>query len=296
MSNLLFDEAPATSPQWQEPPGAFSVDGADRATLGATGTMPPLRADQALCLPLSLVAGPQLRTEVQASVIVRNGPGQIVGQTSAIFATDDQRSGRQSRPGDVLSAWPLLRLPYGAMPGEYEIWLRVFDDASAGDGHEWRDASGAPWGANCRWASGGSSRALTGKRRDATRICQSGRTGPERRPAFAGPQLGGGTLRPGQTLDLHLLWRADEGLPQLTLRTADGNWSRELAPCPGRGTASRWTGARRPCRRSWRPAKSSCKSATGRNWRAGKLSNCHGCWRRRTSPSPSISPSATRPR
>ena len=93
MSTSLFDAPPTSLPEFQSLEMTVHVDSAERATLLARGTLLPQRADQALCLPVSLQAGPQLASEIQAAILLRNRLGQIVSKRSAIFATDDQRSG-----------------------------------------------------------------------------------------------------------------------------------------------------------------------------------------------------------
>ncbi len=231
MSTLLFD-APATSlPELQPLDISVQVDSAERATLLARGALQAQRADQALCLPVSLLAGPQLASEIQTAILLRNSLGQIVSKRSAIFATDDQRSGLQARPGDILSAWPLLRLPFGAAPGDYEVWLRIFDETQAPDGYELRNASGAPLGRDLLL---GQWRLLPGADWQAT-----GReTGLTQRSELAvgddlrllAHNLAGETLRPGQRLDVSLLWEGRAALPLLTLAASDGSWARDLMP------------------------------------------------------------------
>ena len=68
MSTLLFDAPPTSLPELQPLEISVSVDSAERASLFALGTLLPQRADQALCLPVSLLAGPQLASEIQAAI------------------------------------------------------------------------------------------------------------------------------------------------------------------------------------------------------------------------------------
>ena len=235
MSNLLFDAPPTSLPELQPLDRIVMVDGVERARLLAWGTPPPQRADQALCLPVSLLAGPQLTGEVQAAILLRNTLGQIVNKRSAIFATDDQRSGLQARPGDILSAWPLIWLPLGAPPGDYEVWLRVFDETQAPDGYELRNANGAPAGRELllgqwRLLPGADWRA-TGRESDLTQRSELA-VGDDLR--LLAHNLSGGTLHPGQRLDVSMLWEGRAALPLLTLAASDGSWARDLMPQPGK--------------------------------------------------------------
>ena len=234
MSNLLFDAAPVSAPVLQPMDAGVSVGDPQRATLLARGSLPTAPADQALCLPLVMQAGPLLQTEVQASIVLRNRPGQIVGQASAIFASDDQRSGLQARPGDTLSAWPVLRLPYGAPPGEYEVWLRIFDEARAMHGYQLRGADGSLIGSEMLlglWrAIPGADWAATGRGPDLP-VSNDQKVGEHLR--LLAHDFSGGALNPGQRLEISLLWEGEGPLPDLTLTAADDSWSQVLEPLPG---------------------------------------------------------------
>ena len=234
MSTLLFDAPPTSLPEFQSLEMTVHVDSAERATLLARGALQAQRADQALCLPVSLQAGPQLTGEVQAAIVLRNGLGQIVDTRSAIFATDDQRSGLQARPGDILSAWPLLRLPFGAPPGDYEVWLRIFDETHVPDGYELRNASGAPLGRELllgQWRiMPGADWQEAGRETDLTQRSELAVGDGLRLLAH---NLASETLHPGQRLDVSMLWEGRAALPLLILAASDGSWSRALTPQPG---------------------------------------------------------------
>ncbi len=234
MRNLLFDAPPDSIPQLQALTQAIIVGGAERAVVTAYGSLPAFHASQALCLPVLLEAGPQLRTELQASIVIRNCLGHVVGRDSAIFATDDQRSGAQAAPGDVLSAWPVLRLPYGAPPGDYQIWLRVFDELQAMNGHELRRADGAVLGSEVLlgiWrVTPGADWETTGRE---TGLPMRDKVSVAGDLQLLAHNLSGGSLQSGQSLKASLLWRGVGDLPDLTLAAADGSWSRTLDPMDG---------------------------------------------------------------
>ena len=234
MRNLLFEAAPVSLPRLQPLAQPISVGGAERTAVTAHGGLPAFHASQAICLPVVLEAGPRLRTELQASIVIRTRLGHVVAGDSSIFATDDQRSGLQSVPGDVLSAWTVLRLPYGAPPGDYEIWLGVFDELQALGGYELRQADGAAPGREMLlgiWrVSPGADWELTG-RDSALPVREMVSVGDDLQ--LLAHNLSGGSLQPGQTLMASLLWRGSGGLPDLTLAAEDGSWSRVLAPMGG---------------------------------------------------------------
>ncbi len=235
MSTLLFDAPPTSLPEFQSLEMTVQVDSAERATLLARGALRPQRAEQALCLPVSLLAGPHLASEIQAAILLRNRLGQIVSKRSAIFATVDQRSGLQARPGDILSAWPLLWLPFGAPPGDYEVRLRVFDEMQAPDGYELRNASGAPLGRELllgQWRIlPGADWRTTGRETDLSQRSELA-VGDDLR--LLAHNLAGETLHPGQRLDVNMLWQGRAALPWLSLAASDGNWARDLMPQPGK--------------------------------------------------------------
>ena len=234
MSTLLFDAPPTSLPEFQSLEMTVQVDSAERATLLARGALQAQRAEQALCLPVSLLAGPHLASEIQAAILLRNRLGQIVSKRSAIFATDDQRSGLQARPGDILSAWPLIWLPFGAPPGDYEVWLRVFDEMHAPDGYELRNASGAPAGRELllgQWRLlPGADWRTTGRETDLSQRSELA-VGDDLR--LLAHNLAGETLHPGQRLDVSMLWQGRAALPWLSLAASDGSWARDLMPQPG---------------------------------------------------------------
>ena len=234
MSTLLFDAPPTSLPELQPLEMTVSVDSAERATLLARGALQATTRGPG-AVPAGFPAGrAAAEGRGQAAILLRNRLGQIVSKRSAIFATDDQRSGLQARTGDVLSAWPLLRLPFGAPPGDYEVWLRIFDETQAPDGYELRNASGAPLGRELllgqwRILPGADWRA-TGRETDLTQRSELA-VGDDLR--LLAHNLAGETLHPGQRLAVSLLWEGSAALPGLGLAASDGSWARDLMPQPG---------------------------------------------------------------
>ena len=100
--------------------------------------------------------------ELQAALVVHNALGIEVASVSSVFATADGRTSVDNTIGEVITAYPLLRLPAGTPPGNYTVSLRVFSSgASSGydhivegrtrrerrsagnmDGHPWRRLAG----------------------------------------------------------------------------------------------------------------------------------------------------------
>ena len=65
---------------------------------------------------------------MKAKLIVQNDLGWTVASADAIFATANQRTSSALAAGDLLTAYPLLRLPYGAPAGDYRVFLRLYDE------------------------------------------------------------------------------------------------------------------------------------------------------------------------
>ena len=96
----------------------------------AVGAMPALDAAAALCLPVQITLLAPTAAELKAKLIVQNDFGMEIARADAPFATANQRTSESLAPGDSLSAYPVIRLPYGAPAGTYRLYLRVYDEAS----------------------------------------------------------------------------------------------------------------------------------------------------------------------
>lgn len=142
MTNLLYETPghPLVEPQVMERPVLHN--GQAIAHIETVGSLPKMTADQAICLPVQLRLDQLLSVDLRAAVVVRNDLGWDVAQASGIFATANQRTTAHLPAGETVSAYVLLRLPYGAPTGDYTVFLRVFDDAAEPSGYDMVTADG----------------------------------------------------------------------------------------------------------------------------------------------------------
>lgn len=229
------------SPSQPAPPdGGF--DGGD---LSAVGTVPPGPGDQARCLPVAIAltpAGAQRQAgapELQAAIIVlAPADGREIAHVDAVFASADQRTSVDAPEGTRLTAYPLIRLPVGTPPGDYEMRLRVFDagkpagyDVLGGNGERigkdldlgtWRVTPGAEW-------------ARTGRVSDRTGRTSVVPAGPDLALVVSAEQpIVPQSVAAGEDLAMTLLWQGRGPLPALDLRAVDGSWHVVVpAPAPG---------------------------------------------------------------
>ncbi len=193
--------------------------------------MTPTRADRALCLPLKLTLPAATHADLKAAVIVQNDLGWEIARADAIFATADQRTTSAALSGDSLTAYPLLRLPYGAPPGDYRLFLRLYDETAAPSGYNppgggtisGRDRLLATW-----TALPGADWAQVNRATDLPHVINLAISGDLTLVAHDLP-LDRPTLANGDQLRAALLWRGTGALPDLELAADDGSW-RVTAP------------------------------------------------------------------
>lgn len=184
-------------------------------------------ADRALCLPLALTLREMPGVDLSAVVQVRDAAGRVVASANAVFATPDQRTTRHLVAGDSATAFPLVRLPYGAAPGTYTVFIRVYDDAAYASGYvpqmEGVTGRDAPLG---RWqVMPGANWPATGRLVDLPHRVDLP-VGDRRLIAHDAPV--DGVLQNGGGTPVTLIWEGDGRLPELTVRDADGRWSSPL--------------------------------------------------------------------
>jgi hypothetical protein len=158
MTNEWYRSPSLHLPAWQ----TFSVEVAPFAQITAIGNLNTTQANQALCLPLQLKLTQPTTVDLKAVLIVQNPLGWEIARDDAPFADAAQRTTSVLAPGDTLTAYPLLRLPYGAPPGDYPIVLRIYDEQVQPSGYDllasdsprpvhdlplgvWHVAAGADW-------------------------------------------------------------------------------------------------------------------------------------------------------
>ncbi|NDJ62756.1 MAG: hypothetical protein GYB67_16660, partial [Chloroflexi bacterium] len=227
------------------------ANGTPIARIESISAPPRQSADRALCQPITIQLLADVSVDLKAALIIENTLGWPLAQTDAIFADAAQRTSSALGPGDQLSAYPLLRLPYGAPPGNYRLRLRLYDETTTPSGYlpdrsdvgravdlgVWTAAPGADWPLTQR---------------------------PVDLPVRADHHVGGDltlvahdlppeppTLNNGSLLQITLLWSsaaAREALPTLTLRAESGGWSLAIPPStpPQAGITRDWRAARIP--------------------------------------------------
>ncbi|MEZ4668267.1 MAG: glycosyltransferase family 39 protein [Anaerolineae bacterium] len=222
MTDRLF-RAPPLRPLTVQPFHA-TLNG---ATLSGMGTLTTAPADQAICLPVQITLTQPTTADLKVAVTLLNGYGWEIGRADAIFADPIQRTTSQLAAGDVLTAYPLLRLPYGAPAGQYSLQVRIYDEAVNPSGYSLTldDGQTRP-------------DVLIGMQRiigsDWARVRP-----PDNLPAAinsGGLQLHDlsrypAALHNGDILQLALLWAGDGELPPLTLADEQSKWRVEI-PAP----------------------------------------------------------------
>jgi 4-amino-4-deoxy-L-arabinose transferase-like glycosyltransferase len=180
----------------------------------AVGSPGRSTGDQALCLPVQLELQKETAANLKASVIVRNTLGWEIARADAVFADAAQRLTAQLPAGTVLTAYPLLHMPVGAPPGDYPVYLRVYDEAEQPSGYDLsssrrsgKDVFIGQWGIvpGARWID-----------RQPDLPVSVNRPVNDNLELLA-HDAQGGTFHNGDTLRLTLLWRGAGALPDLTL-------------------------------------------------------------------------------
>ncbi|HEX2907838.1 MAG TPA: glycosyltransferase family 39 protein [Phototrophicaceae bacterium] len=204
---------------------------ADVARVFQVGNLPQTTADKAVCLPIQVELLQDIDVDLKAALIVRNALGWEIARADALLADAAQRTTAQLPAGTVFTAYPLLRLPYGAPPGDYQVVLRLYDEQSHPSGYDLRSSLGSSAGKDLTlgiWTT------LPGA--DWSQVNRS----PDL-PVMVDVPVGdswrllahdqtGGTVRNGDQLRLTMLWEGTGELPDLTL-VGEG-WKVALIPGP----------------------------------------------------------------
>jgi hypothetical protein len=224
MTDLRFDEPSSELPIMVAAAITFARDGTTVAHVTQIGSLPATRAEQALCIPIQLVSEQSIPSETSVAVIARNALGWEIARSDAVIATADQRTALAAY--DAASAYPLLRLPYGAPPGDYTVYLRLYDAQAMPSGYDPDDPSLETSGRDVlvgRWrVSQGADWATTGLEPEQGNFDQ-----------FVGEDLqlvdvdidSPPSLRSGDMLRITLLWKSESAIvPDLMLRDAEDRW------------------------------------------------------------------------
>lgn len=253
MSSLRYDALTLALPETRPFDALALAGGAPVARVTAAGAPPAAAADRAACLPIALELLADVDADLKAAVTVYNALGWPVARADAVFATANQRTTRQLAPGETAAAYALLRLPYGAPPGSYDVRLEIYAEENLTAGYDLQ----TPGGPARRSLDLGVWPALPGadwaRSRRATDLPFTADA------VWAGQRLLAHNSAPqpvpaanGETLRLALLWQGSGALPDLTL-TGEG-WQETIPPLPG---------PRDPITLDWRAAHIPADSAPG---------------------------------
>lgn len=228
MTSELYSAPDRELPDMRQMDVAFGSAGQPIATLIGYGEIAPGSPAAARCVPLTLRLNEATPKPLKVALIVRNQLGWEIARADATFAQADQQTSDQRLPGDQLTAYPLLRLPYGTPPGAYQVLLRIYDE-SLPSGYEpmvspavvtsGRDLVLAIWQAQTTpdWETTHRTTDLlfhldrafgVGARLIAHNM-------PAELPA----------RRNGDTIAMTMLWETDTLPPALTLRDVAGHWT-----------------------------------------------------------------------
>lgn len=236
MSNLLYESPTLVLPDSSVFEGMVLINNESAATINSVGDFPESTADRAVCLPVQMTLNRAVESDLKAAVIARNALGWEIARADAPFATANQRTTSQLQAGESVMAYPLLRLPYGAPGGDYQVVLRIYDEQQVAAGYDlispssrfpakdlplatWQVSPGADWPAVNR-VNGLPVQANISVRHDLTLIAHN-----------ASQDF---STRNGEPIPVTLLWDGSNPLPVLMLAGTDwevpipaGNQSRD---------------------------------------------------------------------
>ncbi len=219
MTNLLFHAPTLYAPVLKPLDVSSSL-----AKISAVADVQPASSDRALCLPIQITLTQPTNVDLKAAVSIQNHFGSEIAHTDAIFADRVQRTSSQLPAGMVLTAYALLRLPYGAPAGDYTVHIRLYDEQVQPSGYALTTADGQnrPDFSLDMVRTSGSDWADVNRSTDLP--VKSDRVMANSDLKLMAHNLTGGTYRNGDRLDLTLLWSGSGDLPDLQLVSADQKW------------------------------------------------------------------------
>jgi 4-amino-4-deoxy-L-arabinose transferase-like glycosyltransferase len=234
MTNLHFQPVTHIAPRMITTDIQFNQATTPLARLIAHGTLPAnFASDHALCLPLEIELLAEVNAPLKAALIARNLLGWEIARADAVFALADQRTTDQVTARQTLTAYPLIRLPYGSPQSEYAIYLRLYDERNNSSGLEPVTPSGTSsgrdvligiWqpGANANWEESNQESALPIAANQA--IVNDW--------TLLGTNLASEntSLQNGAIIRASLLWQGTGELPPLLLQGDAERWQIEVPP------------------------------------------------------------------
>ncbi len=232
MTTLIYHDPVLDLPQLQPADLTFSDGGGSPvARVEAVGQVHASTADRALCLPVQITLLHATDADLKAALIVQNELGWTVASADAIFATASQQTSSMVVADESLTAYPLLRLPYGAPPGNYRVYLRIYDQTANPSGYlpppnqtisgrdllltTWTTLPGADW----------SQVEPATELPNVVNLSISGSL-----TLIAHNLDSGATIANGDEIQAALLWRGAGSLPDLELADEAGGWSVSVPP------------------------------------------------------------------
>ena len=219
-------------PQLQPADLTFSDSaGSPVVRVEAVGQVQVSSADRALCLPLKITLLQDTDADLKAALIVENDLGWTVASADAVFATANQRTSSVLTSGKSLTAYPLLRLPYGAPAGDYRVFLRLYDETANLSGYTPPQAGQTISGRDLLLATW---TALPGA--DWTRVNRVSDLPTPLNLQASGDltliahNLTTATIANGDEIRAALLWRGSDPLPDLELADEAGAWQVDVPP------------------------------------------------------------------
>jgi hypothetical protein len=156
-----------------------------------------------------------------------------VARADAPFADAWQHTSVQAAAGDVLTAFPLVRLPYGAPAGIYSVTLTLYDETNL-SGYDVLDPAGAPagkeWLLNTWNVQPGAQWAEVNWGTDLLARLNLPVTSALTLSAANVEAQTVATVTNGDRLPLALLWQGNGPLPTLSLAASDNGWRVAVPP------------------------------------------------------------------
>ncbi len=229
MTNLTFHQHAAEVPMLISQNIPFALDNTPAARIIQSGSLPEIRADQAICVPIELQLEQPTPRALSIALIARNTLGWEVARADAIVATADQRTALAA--DEIARAFALIRLPYGAPGGEYAVYLRLYDPEAVPSGFVPADATLATSGRDVLLGTWRTSAPGSWDETGTAPLSQNANIVISPNLALADIGAPQGTeVRNGDRLRLSLLWRGSGAVPALTFRDDQGHWSLAIPP------------------------------------------------------------------
>jgi hypothetical protein len=225
MSNQLYRSPALMLPRGRAFEATITDNSLPIAELAAVGNFPTFTAEQALCLPIQITLTQDADADLKAAVMVFNDLDWQIARTDAVFATANQRTSSQLAPGDTLTAYALLRLSYGAPPGDYHVHLRIYDEKEQSSGYDVLPVGAAQVGKDLdvgTWTVlPGADWSQVNRDTDLPVIVN---LPVSDNLTLVAHNIVQQTIVNGDILRLAFLWEGSDPLPGMLLTAADGSW------------------------------------------------------------------------